>query len=91
MTHSCKTVRGGDGAIAQASVFGAGLLLVQPAEGGGLPDAGAGESFREYPRIQTPIEELYFASMSQVYPWDRGTNFAVEIGRRAARMMLGKQ
>jgi hypothetical protein len=31
---------------------------------------------------------LYFASMSQVYPWDRGTNFAVEIGRRAARLML---
>ncbi len=39
------------------------------------------------PAIQTPIEGLYFASMSQVYPWDRGTNFAVEIGRRAARMM----
>ncbi|MBI3173599.1 MAG: NAD(P)/FAD-dependent oxidoreductase [Chloroflexi bacterium] len=42
------------------------------------------------PSIQTPIEGLYFASMSQVYPWDRGTNFAVEIGRRAARMILGK-
>jgi hypothetical protein len=27
--------------------------------------------------------------MSQVYPWDRGTNFAVEIGRRAARLMQG--
>ncbi len=40
------------------------------------------------PAIQTPIDGLYFASMSQVYPWDRGTNFAVEIGRRAARMML---
>lgn len=40
------------------------------------------------PAIQTPIEGLYFASMSQVYPWDRGTNFAVQIGRRAARMML---
>jgi hypothetical protein len=26
--------------------------------------------------------------MSQVYPWDRGTNFAVEIGRRAARMVM---
>jgi protoporphyrinogen oxidase len=25
---------------------------------------------------------------SQVYPWDRGTNFAVEIGRRTARMIL---
>jgi protoporphyrinogen oxidase len=43
---------------------------------------------RNIPAIQTPIEGLYFASMSQVYPWDRGTNFAVEIGRRAARLML---
>lgn len=40
------------------------------------------------PAIDTPIPGVYFASMSQVYPWDRGTNFAVEIGRRAARMML---
>jgi protoporphyrinogen oxidase len=39
------------------------------------------------PAIQTPIPGLYFASMSQVYPWDRGTNFAVEIGRRAAAMI----
>jgi len=42
---------------------------------------------KNIPAIQTPIEGLYFASMSQVYPWDRGTNFAVEIGRRAARLM----
>jgi protoporphyrinogen oxidase len=41
------------------------------------------------PAIQTPTEGLFFASMSQVYPWDRGTNFAVEIGRRAARLMMG--
>jgi protoporphyrinogen oxidase len=40
------------------------------------------------PDIRTPIPGLYFASMSQVYPWDRGTNFAVEIGRRAAEMMI---
>jgi protoporphyrinogen oxidase len=40
------------------------------------------------PNIRTPIPGLYFASMSQVYPWDRGTNFAVEIGRRAAAMMI---
>jgi hypothetical protein len=26
--------------------------------------------------------------MSQVYPWDRGTNFAVEIGRQAAQLIL---
>ncbi len=40
------------------------------------------------PSIITPIEGLYYASMSQVYPWDRGTNFAVEIGRRAAELIL---
>ena len=40
------------------------------------------------PPIQTPVEGLYFASMSQVYPWDRGTNFAVEIGRRAAGLIM---
>jgi protoporphyrinogen oxidase len=43
---------------------------------------------KNIPDIRTPIKGLYFASMSQVYPWDRGTNFAVEIGRRAAQMML---
>lgn len=44
---------------------------------------------KNIPTIQTPIDGLYFASMSQVYPWDRGTNFAVEIGRRAAKLILG--
>jgi protoporphyrinogen oxidase len=39
------------------------------------------------PDIPTPIPNLFFASMSQVYPWDRGTNYAVEIGRRAARLV----
>ena len=42
---------------------------------------------KNIPAIQTPLPGLYFASMSQVYPWDRGTNFAVEIGRRAVRLM----
>lgn len=43
---------------------------------------------RNIPDLRTPMDGLYFASMSQVYPWDRGTNFAIEIGRRAARRML---
>jgi protoporphyrinogen oxidase len=43
---------------------------------------------RHIPARQTPIRNLYFASMSQVYPWDRGTNFAVAIGRDVARDML---
>ena len=43
---------------------------------------------KNIPAIKTPVDGLWFASMSQVYPWDRGTNFAVEIGRRAAKEML---
>jgi protoporphyrinogen oxidase len=46
---------------------------------------------RNIPDIRTPIPGLYFASMSQVYPWDRGTNFAVRIAREAAGMMLKDQ
>lgn len=41
------------------------------------------------PPMATPIPHLYMANMSQVYPWDRGTNYAVEIGRRAARLVGG--
>jgi protoporphyrinogen oxidase len=40
------------------------------------------------PDLKTPVPGLWLASMSQVYPWDRGTNFAVQIARRAARRML---
>ncbi len=43
---------------------------------------------RNIPAVRTPLQGIYYASMSQVYPWDRGTNFAVEIGRRAAGMIL---
>ncbi|MFN8498864.1 MAG: NAD(P)/FAD-dependent oxidoreductase [Anaerolineae bacterium] len=40
---------------------------------------------RNIPPLKTPLPGLFWASMSQVYPWDRGTNFAVEIGQRVAR------
>jgi protoporphyrinogen oxidase len=43
---------------------------------------------RMIPDVRTPLSGLYFASMSQVYPWDRGTNYAVEMGRKVAAMML---
>jgi protoporphyrinogen oxidase len=42
------------------------------------------------PDLNTPIKGLWFASMSQVYPWDRGTNFAVAIARKAAQAMLAE-
>lgn len=40
------------------------------------------------PPLKTPVSGVYWASMSQVYPWDRGTNYAVEIGRRVAKMTM---
>jgi protoporphyrinogen oxidase len=33
------------------------------------------------------IPRVYWACMHHVYPWDRGTNYAVELGQRVARAM----
>ncbi|MGJ3238039.1 MAG: NAD(P)/FAD-dependent oxidoreductase [Anaerolineae bacterium] len=43
------------------------------------------------PDLQTPLPGVIWASMSQVYPWDRGTNYSVEMGRRVARIVLGQE
>jgi len=40
------------------------------------------------PTIQTPIKGLYLANMDSIYPWDRGTNYAVELGIKAAEVIL---
>ena len=71
----------------QTLVYGTlGNSLVEiDADGQPVPEL---DHSQHIPPIKTPIEGLYFASMSQVYPWDRGTNFAVEIGRRAANMIM---
>lgn len=43
------------------------------------------------PPLKTPIPGLWMANMSQVYPWDRGSNYAVEIGRRVAEEIAVNQ
>jgi protoporphyrinogen oxidase len=43
---------------------------------------------QKIPDIKTPLPGLYWASMSQVYPWDRGTNYSVEMGRQVAQRMF---
>lgn len=40
------------------------------------------------PDIKTPLEGLYLASMPQIYPEDRGLNYAVRMGNRAADEIL---
>jgi len=42
---------------------------------------------RNIPPLETPIPGLWMANMSQVYPWDRGTNYAVEMGRRVTALI----
>lgn len=39
------------------------------------------------PPFETPLKNVYLANMQQVYPWDRGTNYAVELGEKAATLI----
>ena len=40
------------------------------------------------PDFKTPISGLWLSSMAQIYPEDRGTNYAIKYGRRVAKQML---
>jgi protoporphyrinogen oxidase len=39
------------------------------------------------PGFETGMKSVYIANMSMVYPWDRGTNYAVELGEKVAKKM----
>jgi protoporphyrinogen oxidase len=41
------------------------------------------------PPLRTPVPGLVLANTTQVYPEDRGTNYAVRLGGEAARAILG--
>ena len=43
---------------------------------------------QKIPLLVTPHPHLFFAGLAHVYPWDRGTNYAVALGRRVAQLML---
>ncbi len=36
------------------------------------------------PPLKTPLKGIYLANLDSIYPWDRGTNYAVELGQNAA-------
>jgi len=40
------------------------------------------------PPHRTPIDNLWLATMAQIYPEDRGTNYAVRYGRHVAKQIL---
>ena len=39
------------------------------------------------PDSRTPLDGLYMATMAQIYPEDRGTNYAIREGRKVARLV----
>ncbi len=39
------------------------------------------------PPITTPLKNVFLANIEQVYPWDRGTNYAVELGEKVAKLI----
>ena len=40
------------------------------------------------PGHRTPVQGLYLANTTQIYPEDRGTNYSVRMGRQVARMVV---
>ncbi len=59
-----------------------------------LGDCAQPVFFRNYSRIKpdfhTPLANVYLANMDMVYPWDRGTNYAIELGYKAAERILSE-
>lgn len=42
------------------------------------------------PPFETPLPHVYLANIQQVYPWDRGTNYAVELGQKIAQKIANE-
>lgn len=42
---------------------------------------------QKIPDFKTPLKNVYLANMDMVYPWDRGTNYAIEMGEKIAKIV----
>ncbi len=45
---------------------------------------------KNIPPFETPLNNVYLANIQQVYPWDRGTNYAVELGEKVAKLIVSQ-
>ncbi|HVT01451.1 MAG TPA: FAD-dependent oxidoreductase [Patescibacteria group bacterium] len=43
---------------------------------------------KKIPGMITPLKNVYLSNIQQVYPWDRGTNYAVELGKKVSELIL---
>lgn len=44
----------------------------------------------QLPSVKTPIPGLWWVSMSHIYPWDRGTDHALHVGRELGRTLVAE-
>ena len=42
------------------------------------------------PSHKTALKNVYLANMQQVYPWDRGLNYAIELGNKVSQLILNE-
>lgn len=42
---------------------------------------------KKIPTFKTPLKNVYLANLDMTYPWDRGTNYAVELGQIVAKLI----
>ena len=42
---------------------------------------------RQIPQVETPLKNFFISTMAQVYPEDRGTNYAIRDGRKAGQLV----
>lgn len=42
---------------------------------------------KKIPEFKTPLKGVYTANLDMVYPWDRGTNYAIEMGEKVAEIV----
>lgn len=43
---------------------------------------------KKMPVFETPVKNVFLANLSMVYPWDRGTNYAIELGEKIVERVL---
>jgi len=42
---------------------------------------------KKIPPFETPLKNVYLANIEQVFPWDRGTNYAIGLGQKIAKIV----
>lgn len=42
---------------------------------------------KQIPAFETPLKNVFLANIEQVYPWDRGTNYSIELGKKIAKLI----